>query len=150
MDDAVRMLIDRAAIRDLLLRYARGVDRKDLALVASCFTPDATYEGALASGTARDALAALPARMGRYESTMHFIGNHLIEFAGDTATSEAYAVAYHRQQLGGRAVDLVVGIRYLDELVRRSDQWLIRHRQVRREWTRSDAVVPPPDPEAAR
>jgi ketosteroid isomerase-like protein len=150
MDDAVRMLIDRAAIRDLLLRYARGVDRKDLALVASCFTPDATYEGALASGTARDALAALPARMGRYESTMHFIGNHLIEVAGDTATSEAYAVAYHRQQLGGRSVDLVVGIRYLDELVRRSDQWLIRHRQVRREWTRSDAVVPPPDPEAAR
>ena len=51
---------DRTAIREVLLRYARGVDARDLALVASCFTPDAAYRGALASGTIADALAALP------------------------------------------------------------------------------------------
>jgi hypothetical protein len=134
--DQVRELMDRAAIHDVLLRYARGVDRKDLDLVASCFTPDATYEGALASGSARAALAALPERMARYASTMHVIGNHLIELDGDRATSEAYAIAFHRRAGATEPADLVVGIRYVDELVRRGDRWQIRRRVVHREWTR--------------
>src|SRR5215470_15709080 len=138
--DALRVLLDRAEIADVLLGYARGVDRRDLALVTSCFTADATYEGALATGTAAAALAALPERWTRYDSTMHFIGNQLIEISGDTAESETYAIAYHRQYINGQSVDLVVGIRYLDQLVRQGDRWLIRHRLVRREWTRSDAV----------
>ncbi len=139
-EDQLRTLMDRAAIADVLLRYARGVDRKDVALVASCFTADATYEGALATGTAAAALAALPERWARYDSTMHLIGNQLIEVGGDTAESETYAIAYHRQHIDGQPVDLIVGIRYLDQLVRQSDRWLIRHRLVRREWTRSDTL----------
>lgn len=141
--DETRILMDRAQIHDVLLRYARGVDRRDLPLVASCFAADATYEGALASGTAAAALAALPERWARYESTMHFIGNQLIELAADTAASETYAVAYHRQIVDGRFIDLTVGIRYLDELVREGDRWLIQRRRVCREWTRSDPVTGP-------
>ena len=38
----VETLLDRAAIRDVLLRYARGVDRRDLAMVRACFMPDCT------------------------------------------------------------------------------------------------------------
>ena len=95
-DDAIRELADRAAIQDVMLRYARGVDRKDLALVASCFTSDASYEGALAHGTIADALVRLRDAMARYDSTMHFVGNQLVEINGDTASSETYAVAYHR------------------------------------------------------
>lgn len=137
MEAEVRELLDRAAIHDLLLRYARGVDRKDLALVASCFTPDAAYEGALARGTGREALARLEQRLATWETTMHLMANQLIELAGDRAHSETYAIAYHR----GRGVELVVGVRYLDDLVRRDGGWLICRRVVALDWQRETPVA---------
>jgi 3-phenylpropionate/cinnamic acid dioxygenase small subunit len=137
----VQALLDRAAIGDVLLRYARGVDRRDLAMVRDCFTPDCTYEGTLARGTIADALASLAERLGRYAGTMHLMGNQLIALDGDTATSETSCVAYHR--LGSDAADFVTGVRYLDELVREGDRWRIRRRTVRLDWQRHDAVALP-------
>lgn len=139
-EEATRRLTDRAAIQDVLLRYARGVDRRDLDLVAACFTPDASYESALASGTIADALARLRDRMARYEATMHFIGNQLVEISGDTASSETYAVAYHRLTDAGIPTLFSVGVRYLDELVRSGECWRIRHRVVKTEWQRTEML----------
>lgn len=140
VEAAVRELADRAAIQDVLLRYARGVDRRDLDLVAACFLPDASYEGALASGTIADALARLRDRLTRYDATMHFIGNQLIETDGDSASSETYAVAYHRLTEGGVAKLLTVGVRYLDDLVRSGERWRIRRRVVTTEWQRTETL----------
>ena len=140
---AVRELLDRAAIHDVLLRYARGVDNRDVALVASCFVPGAVYEGTLACGTIEAALTTLRERLARYDGTMHMIGNHLIELRGDTATSETYAVAYHRLQEGGTPLLSTVGVRYLDDLVRHGDEWRIQRRVVKMEWQRREALVPP-------
>jgi 3-phenylpropionate/cinnamic acid dioxygenase small subunit len=139
-EDPTRLLTDRAAIQDVLLRYARGVDHRDLDLVAACFTPDASYEGALARGTIAEALVRLRDRIARYDSTMHFIGNQLIEVNGDTAKSETYAVAYHRLTERGEARLFSVAVRYLDELVRDGGQWRIRGRVVRAEWQRTEAL----------
>lgn len=132
-DGPVRALLDRAAIHDVLLRYANGIDRRDLPLVASCFTPDAVYDGTLGRGTIRDALAALPAALDRYRRTLHFLGNQMIVVTGDAATSEAYCLAHHELRAGGRHV---VAIRYEDALVRDGDGWRIRARLVQREWER--------------
>jgi uncharacterized protein (TIGR02246 family) len=139
----LRELLDRSAIRDLLFRYARGVDRRDLALVASCFTPDATYEGSLGRGGIRTALAGLAEAMERYEGTMHFVGNQLIDLRGDEAASETYAVAFHRRTAGAL---FVVAVRYLDDLVRADGAWRIRRRVVTREWEREEEHAPPPAP----
>lgn len=143
-DVTVQALLDRAAIRDVLLRYARGVDRRDLALVRTCFTPDCAYEGTLARGTITDALARLEDRLGHYTGTMHLMGNQLIELDGDTATSETPCVAYHRvARVAGAVADFVTGVRYLDELARDGDHWRIRRRAVRLDWQRHDAVALP-------
>ena len=139
-EPALRALLDRAAIQDVLLRYARGVDRRDLDLVASCFTPDASYEGALGRHTISEALATLRTALLRYRSTLHFLGNQVIELAGDTACSETYALAYHRLP---DERSLVVAVRYLDDLVRRDERWLICGRVARTEWQRYDALVLP-------
>jgi 3-phenylpropionate/cinnamic acid dioxygenase small subunit len=136
MEAELRALIDRAAIRDVLLRYARGVDRKDLALVAACFTPDAVYEGALARSTVRDALARLEERLAVWDTTMHLIANQLIDLDGHRAHSETYAVAYHRGQGG----ELVLGVRYLDDLVRQEGAWLISRRVVALDWQRETSA----------
>jgi hypothetical protein len=133
MPDAVQALLDRAAIQDVLLRYARGVDRRDLDLVASCFTADAAYDGALARGTIADALAALRVAVTRYTATLHFLGNQLIELDDDAARSETYALAHHRLADGTLRV---VAVRYVDELVRRPEGWRIARRVAHREWER--------------
>ena len=143
-DDArLREMLDRTEIRELLLRYAHGVDRRDLALVASCFTADATYDGSLGHGTIGEALAALRERMARYESTMHLIGNQFIELRGDTASSETYTVAYHRFAGNDGPSVLSVAVRYLDQVVREHGAWRIRSRKVQPEWQRYDEVFVP-------
>jgi len=133
---ALQALLDRAAIQDVLTRYARGVDRRDLALVRSCFTAGATYDGSLAHGTIADALAALPVALERYTRTFHFLGNQTIDVTGDAAKSETYCLAHHEIRGGGRNV---VAIRYEDALVRCDDgAWRIRGRVVHREWTTAE------------
>jgi hypothetical protein len=95
----------------------------------------------LATGTIADALVRLRDRMARYEATMHFIGNQLVEVRGDTASSETYAVAYHRLTEEGVAKLFTVGVRYLDELIRDGNHWRIRRRTVKTEWQRTEALA---------
>ena len=75
----------------------------------------------------------------RFETTMHFLGNVLIELDGDAAAVETYCVAYHR--LVGQDVDSIAGLRYVDRLERRDDVWRIADRQIVVEWNRIDDVT---------
>jgi ketosteroid isomerase-like protein len=129
---------DRIAIRELVLRYARAVDARDLGLVASCFTPDAGYRGALARGTIGDALAALPAALERYAATRHLITGQVIELDGDVARSEADCTAQHWLADGACRT---VGVRYRDELARGPEGWRITRREVDALWMRGEAVA---------
>lgn len=149
-DLAVQQLIDRAAIHDLVLRYARAVDQKNLDHVAACFGRDAGYEGALGTGTITDALRALKSAFERYHGTMHFVGNVLVEFDdGEHARVETYAIAYHRLKAGDGERQYVTAVRYLDQVQRKDDRWLIVHRSVRRDWERHEEIVPLKAPETA-
>ena len=122
------------AVRDLLYRYARGVDRRDLALVRSCFAPDARYEGALASGTIADMLAALPAAMARYTTTLHFMSEPAVAIDGTAAHSETPTVAFHVLRDSGTL--RTVAVRYLDRLQLGPAGWSIVARRVQRCWER--------------
>lgn len=132
MTDAAGLL-DALAIRDLIYSYARGVDRRDLDLVRSCFTADCGYEGALATGRIADMLAALPVAMARYRSTLHFMGEPAISVDGDRAQATTSTVAYH--VLPDPAAGIrTVAVRYEDELGRTPDGWRIASRRVFRMW----------------
>ena len=149
-DLAVQQLLDQAAIHDLLLRYARGVDTKNLELVASCFSRDAGYEGTLGRGTIGEALKSLKSAFERYHNTMHLIGNLCVDFDdGEHARCETYAIAYHRLKAGDGGQQYVTAIRYLDQLARHDGRWTIIHRTVRREWERHEEIVPLRAPETA-
>jgi ketosteroid isomerase-like protein len=118
---------DRVAIRELLLRYARGVDARDLALVQSCFAPGAGYRGALATGTIADALEALPAAMRRYTATRHAITSQSVDIEGDIARSSADCTAHHWLPDGSCRT---MTVRYHDELARGPGGWRITRREV--------------------
>jgi ketosteroid isomerase-like protein len=134
VSDALAELADRQAIRDLVTRYACAVDRRDFDAVAACFTPDAETDYTYFAGPIAEVLEKIRAGVGGFAMTMHVLGNHLAEVRGDTATSETYAVCYHRRPGVPDGAQLVVAMRYLDELVRTSAGWRIRRRRATVEW----------------
>jgi len=134
VSDTLAELADRQAIRDLVTRYACAVDRRDFDGVAACFTPDAETDYTYFAGPIGDVLEKIRAGVSGFAMTMHVLGNHLAEVRGDTATSETYAVCYHRRPGVPDRAQLVVAMRYLDELVRTSTGWRIRRRRATVEW----------------
>ena len=146
-------LVAQQEIRDVLIRYTRGVDRMDLELVRSCYWPGAHDDHGAFQGTVEEFLEWLEV-LRYYESTMHFIGNQLVELDGDTARAESYCVAYHRRsaQDGEEGHDLVLGLRYVDRMERRGDEWRIADRRCAFDWSRIDPIAGEWDfpPEALR
>lgn len=139
----VRRLLDEAAIRRVHLDYCRGVDRRDWALVRSCYHADAVdHHGPFTGGveefiewalTVTDAVA----------STTHFVGNQIVDVQGDVAWHEAYCRAFHRLIAPAvePAVDWVVNLRYLDRMERRDGRWKIADRLVVHDSDRRDLVA---------
>ena len=143
MDDGATLayLADREAIRALVQGYAVAVDRKDWARVRACFTADAVCDYAWFRGDLDTVLAHIERGLAQFQTTMHLLGNHLAEIAGDTATAETYAVCHHRLQAPNGLADRIVGMRYLDGLVRTPDGWRVRRRDVVVDWQRLDPVA---------
>jgi hypothetical protein len=146
-DPELQALLDKQAIREVVLRYCRGVDRHDRDLVRDCYWPDAVDEHGSFTGTRDEYLTWLFDRMlTRYSMTMHFVGNILVEVEGARATSEAYGVSWHRgladhaaPERGGD--DLMSAFRYVDQMERRDlggsgGVWRIARRTCTLEWAR--------------
>jgi hypothetical protein len=141
MTDAavLRALVDRQAVQDVLLRYCRGVDRRDYALVRSCYHDDAyDFHGSYEGGP--DGFIEHLKRNARWETTMHVIANQLIEIVGDVARCESYCISFHRHG-AQEPEDMVIGLRYVDRIERRQGEWRIAHRVCAMEWSRVDAVT---------
>lgn len=137
----IRALIDRQSIHDVLMRYARGIDRRDFDLVASCYHPGATDDHGRFKGSVEAFIPWVTNTLERFDSTMHFLGNVLIDIDGDTADAETYCVAYHR--LRDADTDSIAGLRYVDRFERRASGWRIADRKIVVEWNRIDQVDSP-------
>ena len=138
MQSAIAALLDRREIEDVILRYCRGIDRLDLELVRSCYWPDATDSHGGFSGTRDEFVAWVETLLARFESTSHFVGNLLVELAGDAAVVETYAIALHRSGEPKASLNLIIGVRYLDRFEKRSGAWKIARRVCVTEWSRVD------------
>ena len=149
IDEALSALVAKREIEEVVLRYCRGIDRMDRELVRSCYHADATDEHGSFRGGVEEFLDWVWRLLGRYETTMHFVGNVLVELAGDAAVAESYGVAWHTSADPRPQWNLVTGFRYLDRFERRDDAgWRIARRIVVTEWSRVDGPkdrwLPPP------
>ncbi len=126
-------LLAKEAIRELGQLYSRAIDRKDIALLRSLYTEDATdshgdsYDGP-ADGFCAFVESSLPYM--RYGG--HHICNHLISVDGDSGEGEIYALAYHMIPDGenGWAEDMMA-VRYIDRYRKEGDgQWRFAKRVV--------------------
>jgi hypothetical protein len=132
----LRDALDRGAIREVQLRYATGLDRRDFAMVGACFTEDAqaSYNGvALEPGV--DAIVAYVRSVAALRSTMHSVTNVVADIEGDSAEVETTTVAYLVREDESRAQTIIIrGLRYRDRMIRRDSTWLIQHRVHAPEW----------------
>ena len=139
-------------IRDVLIRYTRGIDRMDADLVRSTYHPDAHDDHGAYQGGVDGFIEWVQQALSYFDSTMHFIGNQLVAVNGadgDTAHAESYCVAYHRRRTrpGSNGEpdepghDLVTALRYVDRMERRAGEWRIADRRCVFDWTRRDPIV---------
>jgi hypothetical protein len=137
MDEArFEELLAKQEVRDVIHRYCRGVDRMDEALVRSCYHPDATDEHGSFSGGVDDYIAWAWKLLARYDSTMHYVANVLVEPEGDVARAESYGIAFHQTQGGPPEHNLVTGFRFIDRFECRDGTWRIATRVATTEWVR--------------
>jgi hypothetical protein len=130
------------AIRQVALRYCRGVDRLDVELMASAYHDDATDDHGVYVGPARGLCERVVQSHRRYDATMHCVLNHAIDIVDDThATGEIYNVTYLRRTApdGTAHLDTWWG-RYVDRYECRDGWWAIAHRVCVHEWTRTEPL----------
>ena len=148
LERRLQAIEDRQAIHDAIVRYCRGVDRSDPDLVLSAFHDDAVdnHFGPVlpfreAIGTLKNAASGSPPSK---TTSMHSIGNILIELHGDEARCETYVTVVVRIPLEEGLIDWTHAGRYVDRFERRGGQWRIAYRTVIYDRERFDKVVPAP------
>jgi hypothetical protein len=140
-----------AVIHRLIVAYADGVDDRDFAGVAACFTPDAraSYSGReLAPGV--DAIVAHVRGLERFVATTHQVSNVTVDVAADGRSARARSTAVAWLVAPGDPPPLLVrGLRYHDDL-RRDDGfgWRITRRVHTVRWMWEGTAQVPTDPDA--
>ena len=142
LEARMREFLDKEEIREVLLRYCRGVDRCDRDMIATCYHPDAVDDHGdwVASGLdAPDHIVKLVKKTPL--AGMHFLGNHLIEIEGDVAWSESYFQAFKDFERDGKRYVRVRAARYVDRFERRNEAWKIAERVLTDDWNKVDEVL---------
>lgn len=147
---AIQGLIDREAIRSVLLAYADAIDTWNIDAFPAVFTDD-VY--AIYNYNELDGIENLknyfknlsfrgPLGVNALPTRMHFTGNVTIDLDGDTAQSDTYLLALNSTDDGRM---LVRGNRYFDAFVRMPEGWRIRDRRHKTEWMFDSPVRMDPD-----
>ncbi len=141
MADTLQAVADRIALMDVMLKYAKGVDERDLDLYESLFADDVEvvgfgpkpFHGAAAwAAFVKEALA-------QYGPTQHMLGPQLATVSGDTAHCRTDVQALHFMKDAPKTT-LTLWATYLTDMRRTDGEWKIaRHELVSRGiQTRSD------------
>jgi hypothetical protein len=125
-------MIAKEQIRQAMARYARGVDRRDEALIRTAYHEDSVDDHGLGfSGTGYELAASVNNLPSAWENIIHLLGQHLIEVDGDEAVSEVYFTNHQiMRDDEGREWDWQTCGRYLDRWERRDGEFKIKNRRV--------------------
>ncbi len=151
---------NKQTISELIMTYARALDRFDEDLLRSIFHPDSQHAHGFVGPSSDPSIPSKPGEPGDFVAyayevlgtcsrTHHHLGNIFIEVDGDDAYAETYFSAYHRLRaksdpLSGETahdteMDWFVGGRYIDRFQRRDGIWKISHRTGLTDWMRIES-----------
>ena len=138
---ALRELLDRQAIQDVMLRYVRFSDRRDPDVMKTIFWEEGTDDHGLYNGPAEGLFAILMGEgsrpwevdknVGKTLTSYHNLGPAYIEFAGDRqAKVESYFYFVMTRDWHGELVVATLTGRYRDLFEKRNGEWRVLHRAV--------------------
>jgi hypothetical protein len=133
LEARIRRLEDRAAIVEVVINYARGVDHRDWTLFASCFTdPIVTDYSALGSPPKtwerEPFVDSIREWLSGFTATQHISPNHVIEFDErdpDRALCRSYMYARHHLEGSPNGDFYLARGSYDNHMLRTPDGWRI-------------------------
>ena len=138
-DQAIQELLDKQALHEIAMRYARAIDRRDRELLLSLYHDDSIdHHGTMFKGGPVAYADWQPEVMAPFAVTAHYITNTDYRIDGDRAEGELYFIAYHRMEV--EAKEVMIGGRYLDRYERRAGEWKIAHRTLVWDFARSNPL----------
>ena len=138
----LQQYVDERDVQHLAIRYADALDRRDWALLRTCFRPDASIVYPFGPVDGYEAIERLCRQaLDPLDATQHLLGNFAIEVLGDRATCSSYFQAQHVRAGTAGGDSYTVGGRYLDDLVHTDGGWKISRRRLERMWTSGNPAV---------
>jgi SnoaL-like domain len=134
MDTELRAMFDRDAIRQCIVRLARGEDRRDAALLRASFRADAKVDFGVFAADFETYLGWVVPGAEAITNTQHVLGQSFIELDGDSAKAETHVVSYHRVEMGEGERDTCIGGRYLDVFTHGENGWRVAERTMLYDW----------------
>ena len=125
---------DRFAIQDVMLRYAAGVDERDMDMYQACFAEDVEVVGFSEENIVGDVAwrQHVEGALARFGATQHMLGPVLADIVGDKAACRTDVQAFHCMVEPADAT-LILWATYLSEMHKIDGVWKItRHELVRR------------------
>ena len=149
----LELLLDRAAISDVVYAYATGLDRRDWKLFRSIFTDNIEMEFSsvgIRSGpyTADHWVRTAQRLFAGFSATQHTSTNHVHTLRGDEATCVSNMQAEHfvQRESGDELAEgeqrWTIGGYYVNELVRQSDGWKLAKVTLNATWNYGNPEVP--------
>lgn len=149
----IELLLDRAAISDVVIAYATGLDRRDWDLYRSIFTDsiEMDFESlGMRSGSykADDWMRDAQRLFAGFKTTQHTSSNHVHDIRGDEATCTSNMQAEHfidrepGDGLENGAERWTIGGYYINELVRTPQGWKITKLTLNATWQTGNPDVP--------
>jgi len=137
MSSPIEWLMDREHLRQFPQRYARAVDQRDHDALTALFDPDGTVDGTFGEQAVAEYLATMDARPDTGATSLHMLADPIIDVApgADSARMDTYAVVYQVPADADESMR-TLGMRYVDDMVRRDGAWCIHHRVARMLWMR--------------
>jgi hypothetical protein len=132
MPSPIQWVLDRELLRQFPQRYARAVDQRDHDALTALFDPDGTVDGTFGEQSVAEYLETMGSRPDTGGTSMHLLADPLIELdaGADTARLDTYAVVY-QVPAENDAPLRTLGMRYVDDMVKRDGTWCIHHRVAR-------------------
>ena len=128
MPSAIRELLDKQALFELVIRYCRAVDRADAELFLTCYHPDAYDDHGNFKGNPAEFLAHL--KRGTMNPAagpvQHSISNAVFSINGDVAYGEAY---FQTRSVTPEGQSVASFGRYVDRFEWRNGEWRIANRR---------------------
>jgi hypothetical protein len=118
-------MLDRQEIWQVLMRYARGLDRFDRELVRSCYWDDCIEDHGSYVGHVEDFIDWANMTSGYFKIHHHGMSNHNCELDGDNAYAETYYLFIGVSETPPHSMSIG---RYIDHFQKRNGEWRFANR----------------------